>query len=318
MTSPDTARRAPTATDVHFYSEGTLIAGTLTEVPHPVAAAVLITGSGRINRDTDARLGRRGPMVLRTGVTRQVAEALATANVAALRYDKRGIGASGGDYLRAGLTDNLADARAALRWLAARFPGLPLLAVGHSEGTLHAARLAADEPAVAGAVVLSAPARDGEQILRWQIDMLLPTLPAAVRGIARALHYDFAQAQYKRMERMKASTADVLRIGGARANARWFREFMAHNPVTDYARITVPVLAVTGGNDMQVPPTEVDVIGRLVRGPFEGHVVAGLSHLLRPDPERKGPRGYRRSLRQPVSPEALTLITTWTASHWAG
>lgn len=318
MTSPDTARRAPTATDVHFYSEGTLIAGTLTEVPHPVAAAVLITGSGRINRDTDARLGRRGPMVLRTGVTRQVAEALATANVAALRYDKRGIGASGGDYLRAGLTDNLADARAALRWLAARFPGLPLLAVGHSEGTLHAARLAADEPAVAGAVVLSAPARDGEQILRWQIDMLLPTLPAAVRGIARALHYDFAQAQYKRMERMKASTADVLRIGGARANARWFREFMAHNPVTDYARITVPVLAVTGGNDMQVPPTEVDVIGRLVRGPFEGHVVAGLSHLLRPDPDRKGPRGYRRSLRQPVSPEALALITTWTASHWAG
>lgn len=318
MTSPDTARRAPTATDVHFYSEGTLIAGTLTEVPHPVAAAVVITGSGRINRDTDARLGRRGPMVLRTGVTRQVAEALATANVAALRYDKRGIGASGGDYLRAGLTDNLADARAALRWLAARFPGLPLLAVGHSEGTLHAARLAADEPAVAGAVVLSAPARDGEQILRWQIDMLLPTLPAAVRGIARALHYDFAQAQYKRMERMKASTADVLRIGGARANARWFREFMARNPVTDYARITVPVLAVTGGNDMQVPPTEVDVIGSLVRGPFEGHVVADLSHLLRPDPERKGPRGYRRSLRQPVSPEALALITTWTASHWAG
>jgi uncharacterized protein len=52
--------------DVHFYSEGTVIAGTLAEVPHPVAAALLITGSGRINRDSDARLGRRGPMVLRT------------------------------------------------------------------------------------------------------------------------------------------------------------------------------------------------------------------------------------------------------------
>jgi hypothetical protein len=25
--------------DVHFYSEGTVIAGTLAEVPHPVAAA---------------------------------------------------------------------------------------------------------------------------------------------------------------------------------------------------------------------------------------------------------------------------------------
>lgn len=70
--------------DVHFYSEGTLIAGTLGDVPHPVAAAVLITGSGRLNRDSDARLGRRGPVVLRTSVTRQVAEALGTANVATL------------------------------------------------------------------------------------------------------------------------------------------------------------------------------------------------------------------------------------------
>jgi hypothetical protein len=66
--------------DVHFYSEGTLIAGTLAEVPRPVAAALLITGSGRLNRDSDARLGRRGPVVLRTGVTRQVAEALGAAD----------------------------------------------------------------------------------------------------------------------------------------------------------------------------------------------------------------------------------------------
>jgi len=120
--------------DAHFYRQGTLIAGTLADVPHPVAAALLITGSGRLNRDSDARLGRRGPVVLRTGVTRQVADALGAANVATLRYDKRGIGASGGDYLRAGLTENLADARAALRWLAARFPALPLLSSVGSSG----------------------------------------------------------------------------------------------------------------------------------------------------------------------------------------
>ena len=71
--------------DVHFYSDGTLIAGTLTEVSHPAAAALLITGSGKLNRDSDARLGRRGPVVLRTGITRQVAQALTAANVAALR-----------------------------------------------------------------------------------------------------------------------------------------------------------------------------------------------------------------------------------------
>jgi uncharacterized protein len=299
--------------DAHFYSEGTLIAGTLAEVPHPVAAALLITGSGRLNRDSDARLGRRGPVVLRTGVTRQVAEALGAANVATLRYDKRGIGASGGDYLRAGLTENLADARAALRWLAARFPGLPLLTVGHSEGTWHAARLAAEEKLVAGTVLLGAPARTGEEIINWQIAALAPTLPRPVRLFIRLTGQDFVRTQHKRVAMLKASKPDVIRVGGVRANARWWREFLGHDPAPDYARIAAPVLAITGGHDMQVPPDDVAAIGRLVQGPFDGHVLGDLSHLLRPDPNRKGPVGYRRALRQPVSAEVLALITRWAA-----
>jgi pimeloyl-ACP methyl ester carboxylesterase len=303
-------------TDAHFYSEGTLIAGTLAEVPHPVAAALLITGSGKLNRDSDARLGRRGPVVVRTGITRQVAAALGAASVATLRYDKRGVGASGGDYLRAGLTENLADARAALRWLAARFPGRPLLTVGLSEGTWHAARLAAEEEPVAGTVLLGAPARTGEEVIDWQIAAIAPALPRPVRLVMRLTRQDFARTQHKRVAILKASTADVIRVSGVRANARWWREFLGYDPVPDYAKITAPALAITGGHDMQVPPEDVAAIGRLVQGPFDGHVTGDLSHLLRPDPDRKGPFGYRRALRQPVSPEVLALITAWATEHW--
>lgn len=306
------------ATDAHFYREGTLIAGTLAEVPHPVAAAVLITGSGKLNRDSDARLGRRGPVVLRTGVTRQVAEALGAARVATLRYDKRGVGASGGDYLRAGLTENVADARAALRWLAARFPALPLLTVGLSEGTWHAARLAAEEPRVAGTVLLGAPARTGEEVIDWQIAAIAPTLPRAARLIMRLTRQDFEQSQHKRLAVLKASASDVIRVGGVRVNARWWREFLGYDPAPDYAKIAAPVLALTGGHDLQVPPEDVAAIGRLVKGPFDGHVVGDLSHLLRPDPDALGPLGYRRAVRQPVSAEVLTLITAWAAGHWGG
>jgi hypothetical protein len=318
-----TADAAPYAepeaeTEAHFYSDGTHIAGTLAGVPHPVAAALLITGSGKINRDSDARLGRRGPMLVRTGVTRQLAGALGAANVATLRYDKRGIGASGGDYLRAGLTENLADARAALRWLAARFPGLPLLVMGHSEGTWLAARLAAEEERVAGAVLLGAPARTGEEVINWQIAEIAPALPAAARLIIRLTGQDFTRTQEKRLALLRSSTSDVIRVGGVRANARWWREFLGHDPVPDYAKLTVPVLAVTGGHDMQVPPGDATAIGRLVQGPFEGRVVGDLSHLLRPDPDRKGPAGYRRAVRQPVSAEVLTLVTAWVSGHWGG
>ena len=139
--------------DVRFSSDGCTLAGTYTEAAAPIAAALVLAGSGRVNRDSDARL-------MRTGVTRAVAEALAAAHVSSLRYDKRGIGASEGDYYRAGMADVLTDAHAAFGWLAGRAPGLPLLVVGHSEGAIHAAEMAAD-PDVAAVVLLSMPAQPG-------------------------------------------------------------------------------------------------------------------------------------------------------------
>jgi hypothetical protein len=87
-----------------------------------------------------------------------------------------------------------------------------------------------------------------------------------------------------------------------------------------HIRPAAPVAAallITGAADLQVPPEDVESIGQLVRGPFEGHVPDDLSHLLRAGPVRAGPRGYRRAVRQPVSPAVLGLITEWSTRQWA-
>jgi uncharacterized protein len=305
--------------EVTFCSGGCAIAGTFTEAADPVAAALLITGGGRSDRNSDARLP--GGWMLRIGVDKAVAGALAEARASVLRYDKRGVGASGGDYLRAGMGDRRADARAALGWLAARAGGLPLLAVGLSEGAWYAAELAADG-AVAGAVLLGGGARPAEEILSWQTEMTAARLAPAVRMILKITRTDIIRSQRKRVARIKASTNDVIRdrgaagIWGFRINADWLRDFLAYDPRPALARIKVPVLAITGGQDVQVPPEDVAVIGRLVQGPFEGHVAGDLSHLFRPDPASAGPRAYRRAVRQPVDAEVLRLITTWITTRW--
>ena len=136
-----------TGTEVTFDSAGCTLAGTCLEAASPVAAALLIVGSGRTDRDSDVRL----PLgqTLRGGITRAIAGALETVKVSTLRYDKRGVGDSGGDYFAAGIDQRLADARVALDWLAARDPGLPLLVIGHSEGTYHGASLAGENQGVA-------------------------------------------------------------------------------------------------------------------------------------------------------------------------
>lgn len=96
-TTKEGATRVP-GEEVTFYSGGCAIAGTFTEAADPVAAALLIPGGGKSDRNSDARLP--GGRMLRIGVDKAIAGALTGARVCALRYDKRGVGASGGEYLR--------------------------------------------------------------------------------------------------------------------------------------------------------------------------------------------------------------------------
>src|SRR5581483_7522080 len=113
---------------------------------------------------------------VRAQINAGIARALCDASVSSLRFDKRGVGASGGDFLSAGMSENLADARAALGWLQRYDEGLPLFVIGHSEGALYAARLAAEQR-LAGATLLSMAARRGQDVLEWQLRAILPTLP---------------------------------------------------------------------------------------------------------------------------------------------
>jgi uncharacterized protein len=307
-----------TSQEVTFTSDGNTLAGTFEQADAPVAAALLIPGSGKSDRNSDVRL--LPGLTLRVGITRAIAESLGTAHVSSLRYDKRGVGASGGDGLRAGMTERLADAGAALRWLAARCPGLPLLVIGHSEGTAYAAELAgpdaSPDASVAGVVLLAGLAQPGGEVLAWQAQQLADKLPAVARLALRLMRTDLVKAQRKNLDKIMTSKADVVRLQGTKVNARGVRDLVRYDPAAVLAGVTVPVLAITGGHDLQVPPDDVKAMEHLVRGPFEGHVVGDLSHLLRSDPASVGPRGYRRAVRAPVSPEVLRLINSWVAANW--
>jgi len=293
--------------DVSFRSEELTMAGTFVDVRNARAVALILTGSGPLDRDSNAPK-------LRIGVSPAIADALELRGVSSLRYDKRGAGQSGGNYFAAGMTENYSDARAALGWLATSYPSLPAYVIGQSEGALHAAHLAADGE-VSGAVLLACPARTGEEILTWQAAKIIPTLPASTKAILRLIHLDPLKSQRKQFARIRATSANSIRVQGRKLNARWLRQFVDYDPMPIFEQISVPILAIIGEHDMQVPPEEVETIKRLVKGPCEAHVVDGMSHLLRSDPDSKGPRDYRRAVHQPVSPEVLRMITDWIDQH---
>jgi hypothetical protein len=286
------------------------LAGTLTlpeaDPAAPVPAVLLVPGSGPLDRDSDHRRAR-------FGVTRELAHALAGAGLASLRYDKRGVGGSPGDWRRAGLWDALDDLLRARDALAARpeVDGGRVVLAGHSEGAVLAAAAAARGAPVAGVVLLAGSARPGDALLRWQTRQIQPTLPAPVRALLRLLRVDLERKVAANHERIRATTTDVARIGGVRVNARWLREFLAHDPREDLARLTVPVLAVTGGKDLQVPAADLDVIAATVPGPVTVLRVPDLTHTVRRQPGPASMRAYRGELRRPVDAEVLDAVVAW-------
>lgn len=213
------------------------LVGERIDVTGATALAVLLPGSGPVDREGDVRR-------LALGIQRQLATALADHGIASVRWDKRGVGDSGGEFLSTGFDDLVDDALAVVD--RALEEALPVIVIGHSEGATIAARVAAERPRIAGAVMLSGYARSGLEVLRWQSRALSGDLPAPVRGLLRLLRTDLEAQTEKNRQRLLRTTGDVERIGGVRLNARWHREFMAYDPRTDLDAAAAPVLAITG------------------------------------------------------------------------
>jgi pimeloyl-ACP methyl ester carboxylesterase len=147
---------------------GVTLAGVLTtpDGPGPFPAVVLIAGSGRNNRDEE---------VFGHPIFAVIADHLARHGIAVLRYDKRGVGASTGDYSVATSTDFAADADAAASFLAAqpkidaRHVGL----VGHSEGGIVGPMVARSDPHIAFVVLMAGPGVNGDTIIMAQVRAIL-------------------------------------------------------------------------------------------------------------------------------------------------
>ena len=223
--------------------DGTRLAGTLTlpRAPGLVAGALLLSGSGPLDRDSNMPQQR-------LGVAAALAAALAAHGIASLRFDKRGVGASGGEYLSAGFERETADAGAALAALR-RSPSIDperVAIAGHSVGATIAIRLAAaaGEPnprpdgvlPITVLVLLDGAARPGAEVMAWQSARIAATLPRAMRPLGPLL----MRVQARARRRLRASTADVIRVNSSRSPARWMREYMAYDPAQTWPRSAAP------------------------------------------------------------------------------
>ena len=298
-------------TPATFPSGDITLAGTLVtpEGNGPFPTALLIAGSGPLDRDANHKR-------IALNLSRDLASILAAAGWASLRFDKRGVGASGGEYLSTGFFDELDDVTAAYRWMGDQRQVGTMVAVGHSAGALQTAELASREPSLAGGVLLATSAKTGEETLRWQTQKLQDNIvPAPVKALLRLFNTSVVKQQAKTMKRLQATTTDTTRIQFVKINAKWMREFIAYDPVPALQTVRAPLLAITGSKDTQVDPQDLLAVAELTPDSTTTRIIEDVDHLLRNEPaEFSNPRKYRKQIKKPIDKHVTAALLEWLHS----
>ena len=296
--------------------DGTMFAGMLalpSEGAGPPYPAAVMLWPGKFDRAGNMR---NAPLEL----GRPLAAALARRGVASYRFDRRGVGATPGDWRATGFIQHRLDAAAILRGLATRPEIATVAAIGYSEGALHAAWLAAHAaPPCAAAVLLGCPAQDGEAFyLAWAARLGKDQIPWWMHLVMRPLGKNPSEQVATLINRIKRTTRDVERVYGFKLPARAMREYLAYDPKPDLAQIAIPVLAITGSNDFSIEARDLQTIAGLVKGEVNTLSPAGLTHALRRDPRPASAQSYREQYRQPVDPQLLEDVAGWLAERLGG
>ncbi|MGD0111416.1 MAG: alpha/beta hydrolase [Armatimonadota bacterium] len=318
---------------------GATFAATLTypKSAGPFPAVVLITGSGPQDRD-ETVFGQKPFLVLADSLTRQ--------GIAVLRADDRGVGGSTGDRSKATTEDYAGDALAGVAYLKTRKEIDPtrIGLIGHSEGA-DIAPIAATRSADVAFIVLLAPSgMDGAQIILAQQGLILKAEAAPDDVVAKqvadtAEYLDVARqikddaAAEKRIweitaarlagmtdeQRKAAGITDASAASEVEAIVKqmlnpWFRFFITYDPRPALSRVKVPVLALWGEKDLQVPPKQnlPPVEGALRLGGNQHYVVKelpGLNHFFQ-TAKTGSPSEYAR-IEETMSPVALKTVGDW-------
>ena len=303
--------RHPTDIDVHMPASGFSLAGTLTtpqvqgRLRHP--AIVLVPGSGPIDRDA---------VVARIPLFAQLAGQLAEQGFVVLRYDKRGVGQSGGRTETVTLRDYADDVVSAVKWLAKRkdVDNRRIFVVGHSEGA-SIAMLAANEKKIAGLVLMGGMGMSGRDLILEQQQQALdsakivePERTAKVELQKKILEAAIAA---KGWEALPPEVRPIV-------DTPWYRSLLLFDPAQTMSKVKQPLLILQGGVDTQVRPHHADKLaelGRARKKPASVEVkhIPGVNHLF--VPAKSGEVSEYPALEtKSISPDVAKNIAAWVAS----
>ena len=303
----------PYATEEVSFSNGdAVLKGTLVlpeGCSRKTPVLIMVTGSGLQNRDEE--IYEHKPFAV-------IADALARAGIATLRYDDRGFGESTGDLVLCTTEDLKNDALAGIDLLRKRFDKVGV--IGHSEGGTIALMLAAENKAdfivsLAGMVV------SGKETLLWQnrVSLAAAGIPAeTIDSYCKALETVFdastagmplpSTSQFDLPAALSQNLSAVMR----QLSMPYLKHFVTLDVRPLLGVISCPVLALNGTKDMQV---EAESNMRALRSGLPDNpcnkleTVEGVNHMFQHC--QTGMTTEYRDIEETFAPEVLETLVEW-------
>jgi pimeloyl-ACP methyl ester carboxylesterase len=262
--------------EVTFKNGEIPFTGTLTlpEIGAPFPTVVMITGSGAQNRDEE---------IFGFKIFKIIADHFTRHGIAVLRYDDRGVGGSGGNFSEATTADFATDVEAAVKFLKTRKDIGKIGLFGHSEGGIIAPIVASRNSNIDFIILLAGTSVNGAEILSAQNELIskangLSKEEIEVNGQLQQMMYQAMKnnigwdkvekeltakitesinklppEQRKQIGDAKEYTANMVKNQIAASKSPWLRYFIDFDPSTVLEKVKVPVLALFGELDLQVP-----------------------------------------------------------------
>ena len=304
----------PNDEQVRIPDNGFVLAATLSKPIKAGAtrlpAVVLVGGSGQTDRDE---------LLFGIPIFGQLADAIADAGFMVLRYDKRGVGMSGGRDEAATLVDYADDARAAVKFLSERKDVDPrrIAMVGHSEGGFVAMLAAARDRRIVALALVATPGVTGAELNLEQVKHVLDRTNRSAADKQATI-----DLQKKIQQAVLTGTGwEPLAAYRRQADTPWFQSFLAFDPVRVVRDIGQPMLIVQGDLDTQVAPSNAGRLEALAsqrknRPAPQVVRVRGINHLLVPATTGEADE-YPNLKDKRVSAEVSRAIVGWLRSTLA-
>jgi|TARA_R110002012_G_scaffold322045_1_gene554216 hypothetical protein len=256
---------------------------------------IIIAGSGPTDRDGNQQMMKNNSL-------KYLAEALYQEGIATFRYDKRIVKQMkernvNEESIR--FDDFIKDASDVVAFFARSNAFSKIYVLGHSQGAT--VGLVSAQENVDGYISLAGPGRSIDEVIVEQLSKQAPGLTSNARAAFDELRTNGSTQNYS------PGLSSIFRP----SLQPFIRSWMQYNPSEEIKKLDMPVLILAGDKDLQVLPSEGEVLSE-AKPDATYTVIPNMNHILKEikegDDDLVNQKSYNEPKR-PVMPELIAAIT---------